>query len=44
MLKKRSDVVVFAFFRDEPDSIVLNTLKTRELLRGNARERRVTVV
>ena len=44
LLKKWSDVVTFAFFRDETDSVVLNTLKTRKLLRGNTRERRVTIV
>ena len=44
LLKKWSDVVAFALFHDKTDSVVLNTLKTRKLLRGNAREREVTRV
>ena len=44
MFQKWSDVVAFAFFHDKTDSVVLNTLKTRKLLRGNARERGVTIV
>ena len=39
LLKKWRDVVAFAFFHDETDSVVLDTLKTSKLLRGNARER-----
>ena len=44
LYKKWSDVVAFAFFHDETSSIVLNTLKTRKLLNGNARERGVAIV
>ena len=39
LLKKWRDVVAFAFFHDETDSVVLDPLKTSKLLRGNARER-----
>ena len=44
MFKRWSDVVAFALFHDKTDSIVFNMLKTRKLLRGNARERGVTIV
>ena len=44
MYKKWSDVVAFAFFHDETRSIVLNALKTRKLLIGNARKRGVAIV
>ena len=44
LLKKWRDVVAFAFFHDETDSVVLDTLKTSKLLRGNARERGVAIV
>ena len=44
LYKKWSDVVAFAFFHDEMRSIVLNALKTRKLLIGNARKRGVAIV
>ena len=43
-LKKWSDMVALAFFHDETGSTVLNTLKTRKLLRRDARKRGVTIV
>ena len=43
-LKEGSDMVALAFFHDETGSTVLNTLKTRKLLRRDARKRGVTIV
>ena len=43
-LKEWSDMVALAFFHDETGSTVLNTLKTRKLLRRDARKRGVTIV
>ena len=43
-LKKWSDMVALAFFHDETGSTVLNTLKTRKLLRRDTRKRGVTIV
>ena len=42
LFKKGSDVVTLAFFHDQTDSVVLNTLKTRKLLRRDAGKRGVT--
>ena len=43
-MKEWSDMVALAFFHDETGSTVLNTLKTRKLLRRDTRKRGVTIV